>query len=164
MEERITGIMVYYYFICKRKLWYFVHEINMENENEDVMLGKLLDENSYMRDNKHINIDNVINIDFMKEHKELHEIKKSRSIEEAGVWQVKFYLYYLKQRGVVELKAKIDYPLLKKNLVVELSEEDEAQLDEVIREITVLKKQIKPPQFTSQRICTKCAYHDLCFI
>lgn len=40
------------------------------------MLGKLLDENSYQRDEKHINIDNVINIDFIKERKELHEIKK----------------------------------------------------------------------------------------
>lgn len=43
MEERITGMMIYYHFVCKRKLWYFCHEINMENENEDVMLGKLLD-------------------------------------------------------------------------------------------------------------------------
>lgn len=124
--------MIYYYFVCKRKLWYFVHEINMENENEDVMLGKLLDENSYKRDEKHINIDNVINIDFIKEHKELHEVKKSRAIEEAGIWQVKYYLYYLKQRGVEGLKAKIDYPLLKKNLLLELSKEDEKKLDEII--------------------------------
>lgn len=164
MEERITGVMIYYYFVCKRKLWYFVHEINMENENENVLLGKLLDENSYKRDDKHINIDNVINIDFIKEQKELHEIKKSRAIEEAGVWQVKYYLYYLKQRGVDGLKAKIDYPLLKKNLVVELTEEDERRLDEVIQEIERTKEQMQPPQFSSQKICAKCAYHDLCFI
>ena len=80
----------------------------MESDNENVMLGKLLDENSYRRDDKHINIDNVINIDFIKEHQELHEIKKSKAIEEAGIWQVKYYLYYLKQRGVKGLTAKID--------------------------------------------------------
>ena len=125
METRITGVMIYYYFVCKRKLWYFIHEINMESENENVMLGKLLDESSYQRDDKHINIDNVINIDFIKEHKELHEVKKSRSIEEAGIWQVKYYLYYLKQRGADGFKARIDYPLIKKNLVVELTQEDE---------------------------------------
>lgn len=84
MEDRITGVMIYYYFVCKRKLWYFMHEISMEAGNENVLLGRLLDENSYQRDNKHINIDDVINIDFIKSHKELHEIKKSRSIEEAG--------------------------------------------------------------------------------
>lgn len=164
MEKRITGVMIYYYFVCKRKLWYFVHEISMENENESVMLGKLLDESSYKRDDRHINIDNVINIDFIREQKELHEIKKSRAIEEAGVWQVKYYLYYLKQRGVEGLRAKIDYPLLKKNLVVELTEEDERRLDEVIQEIEMTKEQMQPPRFSSQKICAKCAYHDLCFI
>ena len=78
--------MIYYYFVCKRKLWYFTNEINMETENENVMLGKLLDENSYKKDDKQINIDNVINIDFIREHRELHEVKKSRAIEEAGIW------------------------------------------------------------------------------
>lgn len=164
MEERITGVMIYYYFVCKRKLWYFVNEINMENENEDVMLGKLLDEHSYRRDDKHINIDNVINIDFIKDEREIHEIKKSRAIEEAGIWQVKYYLYYLKQRGVEGLNAKIDYPLLKKNLIVELTKEDEEQLAKIINNIIMLKKQMQPPQFESGKICSKCAYHDLCFI
>lgn len=164
MEERITGTMIYYYFVCRRKLWYFTHEISMENENEDVMLGKLLDENSYPRDDRHINIDNVINIDFIREHQELHEIKKSRAIEEAGIWQVKYYLYYLKQRGVAGLKAKIDYPLLKKNLIVELTEEDEKRLDEITDDIAGLKKEMLPPEFETKKICSKCAYHDLCFI
>lgn len=107
----------------------------MESDNENVMLGKLLDENSYRRDDKHINIDNVINIDFIKEHQELHEIKKSKAIEEAGIWQVKYYLYYLKQRGVMGLTAKIDYPLIKKNIVVELSEDDEVQLQKIVADI-----------------------------
>ena len=49
MKENITGMMVYYYFVCERKLWYFCHEITMETENEDVLLGKLLDESSYKR-------------------------------------------------------------------------------------------------------------------
>ncbi len=164
MENRITGVMIYYYFVCKRKLWYFTNEINMETENENVMLGKLLDENSYKKDDKQINIDNVINIDFIREHRELHEVKKSRAIEEAGIWQVKYYLYYLKKRGVSDLKAKIDYPLIKKNVVVELTQEDELRLEEIIREIIEIKNQLLSPDFESKKICNKCAYHDLCFI
>lgn len=50
MDERITGVMIYYYFVCKRKLWYFCHDIRMETENEDVMLGKILDESSLVYD------------------------------------------------------------------------------------------------------------------
>lgn len=156
--------MIYYYFVCKRKLWYFMNDINMESENEDVMLGKLLDESSYKKDDKHINIDNIINIDFIREHRELHEIKKSKAIEEAGIWQVKYYLYYLKKKGVSGLKAKIDYPLIKKNVVVELTEEDEHFIEEIIRDILDIKKQLVPPEFESKKICSKCAYHDLCLI
>lgn len=127
MEERITGVMIYYYFVCKRKLWYFCHDLQMENvsQNENVQLGKLLDETSYRRNQKHINIDDTINIDFIKDFQEIHEVKKSKSIEEAGIWQVKYYLYYLKKKGVNISKAQIDYPLLKKNIEVSLSEEDE---------------------------------------
>ncbi len=164
MESRVTGVMVYYYFVCKRKLWYFCHEINMEAEHENVMLGKILDEHSYQRDDKHINIDNVINIDFIREHQELHEVKKSRAIEEAGIKQVKYYLYYLKQRGVYELKARIDYPLLKKTLTVELTEEDEKQMELVISDILDIKKSKIPPGFEQMKICKNCAYHDLCLI
>ena len=83
MQKQITGTMVYYYDVCERKLWYFYHEIQMEWQNEDVAFGKLLDENSYKRDEKHINIDNVINIDFIKAKDILHEVKKSNKIEKA---------------------------------------------------------------------------------
>ena len=124
MENRITGVMIYYYFVCKRKLWYFCHEIRMEAENEDVILGKILDESSYSKNEQHINIDNIINIDFISEHKELHEVKKSKVVEDAGIWQVKYYLYYLWKRGVKGIKGKVDYPLLKKSVIVELSEND----------------------------------------
>ncbi len=152
MDERVTGVMIYYYFVCRRKLWYFCNQLQMEEESEDVLLGKLLDENSYTRDEKHINIDNVVNIDFIKEHNELHEIKKSKSVEEAGIWQVKYYLYYLKQRGVDNLKAKIDYPIIKQSMTVELSEGDEEKIKEVIKDIINIKNQPQPPLFSEKRI------------
>ncbi len=164
MEERITGMMVYYYFICKRKLWYFCNELNMEKENDDVIIGKILDENSYARAEKHINIDNTISIDFIKEKNELHEVKKSRAIEEAGIWQVKYYLYYLKKKGMDELKASIDYPLLKKKLDVILEESDISKLDEIIEDIIKIRSSDYPEELKKMKICEKCAYFDLCYI
>ena len=50
VKENITGMMVYYYLSANEKLWYFCHEITMETENEDVLLGKLLDESSYKKE------------------------------------------------------------------------------------------------------------------
>ena len=164
MKENITGMMVYYYFVCERKLWYFCHEITMETENEDVLLGKLLDESSYKKNDKHISIDQIINIDFMKEFGELHEVKKSKSVEEAGIWQMKYYLYYLQQRGVIGMKGKIDYPLLKKTMSVEITDEDCGEIEKIICEITQIKKMDIPPDDCNKKRCKKCAYYDLCFI
>ena len=158
MEERITGVMIYYYFVCSRKLWYFCHQINMEDENENVQLGKLLDENSYKRDDKHIEIDGIINIDFIHEKNELHEIKKSKSIEEAGIWQGKYYLYYLKKRNVDGLHGVIDYPLLKKNVDVELSDEDCKKLDDIIKEIISVKNQEYPLCYGINRYMVGCKF------
>ena len=156
--------MIYYYFICKRKLWYFCHQINMEDNNENVQLGKLLDENSYKRDDKHIQIDGVINIDFIHDNRELHEIKKSRAVEEAGIWQLKYYLYYLEERGVKGIKGRIDYPLLKRTMEVALSDEDRNVLGDVIKDINILQKQNMVLQLDKKKICNKCAYYDLCYI
>ena len=164
MDERITGVMIYYYFVCKRKLWYFCHDIRMETENEDVMLGKILDESSYKKKDKHVNIDDIINIDFISEHKELHEIKKSKAVEDAGIWQVKYYLYYLQKRGVSGLKGKIDYPLLKKSIIVELSKKDVEILERIITEITDIKHQEIMSVSGNSKLCKKCAYYDLCII
>ena len=164
MGDKVTGVMVYYYFVCKRKLWFFCHQIIMESENEDVILGKILDDNSYQKDDKHINIDDVINIDFIREEKELHEVKKSRVLEEAGVWQLKYYLYYLQKRGVVDLKGKIDYPLLKKTMKIELYDKDIKEIERIIEEISVIKRAELPPALLESKVCRKCAYFDICFV
>ena len=63
--RKITGVMYSYYFLCHRKLWLFAHNINMEQESEAVFIGKLIDEDTYKREKKHILIDDKINIDYI---------------------------------------------------------------------------------------------------
>lgn len=156
--------MIYYYFICKKKLWFSVNGISMESENENVQIGKILDEMSYSYERKHISINNEINLDFVKKSDIIHEIKKSRKIEEASILQVKYYLYYLKKRGVDGITAKIDYPLLKKNIEIVLCEKDEIEIDNVILNIKKLLKEQLPPDTEKSKKCLACAYYDFCFI
>lgn len=163
MEKQITGVMMYYLYVCKRKLWYFYNNIQMEQGSENVTIGKLIDENSYKREDKHINIDNVINIDFLRNEGILHEVKKSNKIEEASIWQVKYYLYYLKIHGV-EIMGKIDYPLLKQSVKVELRNEDIPIIEENLDVIKAICERPTPPPLKRISICKNCAYHDLCFI
>lgn len=164
MDKNITGLMVYYYEVCKRKLWYFVNEIQLEENNSNVILGKLLEENTYTRDEKKINIDGVINIDFIRSKKVLHEIKKSNSIEPASLLQVQYYLYYLEKKGLIGLKGILDYPLLKQTVEVNLTDEDRENLDNIIIGIKEILRKESPPALEKKGICKKCAYFDLCFV
>lgn len=161
---KITGVMVEYYFVCKKKLWYFANQIQMENEHENVLIGRVLDETSYMQENRNVLIDEAINIDFIRKRKQIHEIKKSRSIEEAAIWQVKYYLYYLKKLGMEGISGVIDYPLLKRKLVVELEKDDERKIEEVIIDIEKIVTMSSPPLTKKTKICSKCAYYELCFV
>lgn len=160
----ITGIMIYYYFICQRRLWYFSNQINMEQNSELVKLGKILDETTYTKEKKQILIDGTINIDFIKNGAVLHEVKKTRKIEEASIWQLKYYIYYLETKGIKNIKAKIDFPLLRETKEVILEEGDRKIIENVIKNIKDIIKIDKPPQKLNTKICNKCSYFDLCYV
>ena len=164
MQREISGMMFYYYFVCKRKLWFFANEIQMESENEDVIIGKLIDENSYSRELKHVLIDNTVNIDFIKEWKILHEVKKQKSVEEAGIWQLKYYIYFLRKRGINIEKGILDYPKLKKREEIFLTEEDEKRIESILSEIREIINLKVPPKLEKLKICRKCAYFEYCYI
>lgn len=164
MQREISGMMFYYYFVCKRKLWFFANEIQMESENEDVIIGKLIDENSYSRELKHVLIDNTVNIDFIKEWKILHEVKKQKSVEEAGIWQLKYYIYFLRKRGINIEKGILDYPKLKKRQEIFLSKEDEERIENILLEIREIINLKLPPKLEKLKICRKCAYFEYCYI
>ncbi len=162
--KEITGMMVYYYFVCKKKLWYFANQIQMEQNSELVEIGKIIDETSYKNQEKHILIDNTINIDFIKNNVILHEVKKTKSIEEASIWQVKYYMYYLEQKGVENIKAKIDFPLIKETKDVVLNYEDRQALQNIITNIREIINSKNPMDVIQDKKCKKCAYYDLCYI
>lgn len=161
---KITGNMINYYFVCKRKLWYFTHDITMEHNSEAVAIGKLIDETSYSRQRKSILIDESINIDFIKDWNIIHEIKKSKAIEEASIWQVKYYIYVLRNHGVEIKKGILDYPQIRKRQDVYLEEEDIARIKEIIDEIETIKKGKLPKEKKSLKLCKKCSYYELCYV
>ncbi len=161
---RISGVIIYYYFICHRKLWYFANEINMEQNSELVSIGKILDETTYKRENKSILIDGTINIDFIRDGAVLHEVKKTKAIEDAGIWQLKYYMFYLEQRGVKNISAKIDYPLIRETKEVVLDDEDKKILSNIEKNVEEIIKMDKPPKVMNEKICKKCAYFDLCYV
>lgn len=156
--------MVYYYFVCKRKLWFFSNDLNMEFNSELVGIGKLVDDSSYSREKKNILIDESINIDFLKDWRIVHEVKKSRKISEASKWQLKYYIWILKNKGVDIEKGVLDYPLIRKREEIFLEEKDEKRLNNIVDDIKRIISLNKPEDVINKSICNKCAYYELCYI
>lgn len=163
--KAISGTLIYYHFVCKRKLWFYLNDLAMEKYNEDVIIGKLIDENTYTREKKNIMINNEISIDFINNKKIIHEIKKSKSIEEASIYQVKYYLYVLKQMNFDVEKGVIDYPLIKRKENIYLDEDDTLEIEKIIENIKFigLQKTNSFP-YLKKGFCKKCSYYDLCVI
>ncbi|WP_235007429.1 CRISPR-associated protein Cas4 [Listeria monocytogenes] len=150
--------------MCKRKLWCFSKEIRMEHLDENVQLGKLLDESSYNREKGQVMIDETVNIDFIKDWKVLHEVKKSKAIEEAGIWQLKYYMYFLKQKGIIIEKGVVDYPKLRQRETIFLTTEDERKIEKILVDIEITTSCLKPPTIIDKPVRKKCAYYEYCYI
>ena len=161
----ITGTLISYYFICKTKLWLHANRLNLEDNSEDVRIGKVLHEIQEQKTKKaEIKIDNIKIDKITKEY--LVEFKKSDSDPEAVKWQVLLYLYKLKQKGI-DRKGKIDYHEKNHNTKTEILELDEQNEKELLAVLEVIEKLIhmpKPPEPIFENKCKKCAYYEYCFI
>jgi len=162
--EKISGTHIEYYHFCKRQLWFFHHQIVCEQESDLVKLGKVIHENSYEREQKEIRIGNNIVLDFADvQAKVIHEVKKSDKMEKAHLWQLKFYLWVLKNKGIEGFSGRLDYPKLKKTLDVELTDADCEYLTGVIQSIAEIV-QSEVPSAKKTKACLKCAYYELCYV
>lgn len=159
---KFTGTEVGYFFICRKKLWWFHHGIEMERENDRVKLGKTIHENAYSRRKKEISIDNKIVLDWQADGV-IHEVKLSDKMEAAHKFQLLYYLYYLKQKGVENLKGQIDYPKLRETQLVELTAEKESELERALTEMKGITAAEKPPEVEFMKICRSCSYAELCW-
>jgi len=159
-----TGTQINYYFVCKRKLWLFSHDIQMEQNSDNVAIGKMIGEESYSRKKKEIEIDGKIKIDFWEKEGVIHEIKKTDKIEEAHVWQLKYYLYYLSRKGVKKIRGEIDYPKLKRREEVKLSDQDCRYIEDLFGKVSGVVDRDVPPDVIHAGICRKCAYCELCYV
>lgn len=166
IESRITGTQIAYYIVCKRKLWLFSHQIEMEKYSDHVSIGKLISEESFKREKfKEIEIGGTIKIDFIKVGNEIivNEVKKSKKLEDAHIWQVKYYIYSLRKLGVNCNKGIIHYPKLMRKIEIELKEKDEVKIERISKEIANLKNE-KIPSKINAKYCKTCAYYQFCYI
>ena len=161
----ITGTLTNYYFHCPTQCWLHANRINLEDNSEDVRIGKVLHEiNEEKAKQTEIKIDNVKIDKLTKEY--LIELKKSDSDPEAVKWQVLLYLYKLQQKGI-ERKGKVEYHEKNhptKSDIIELDEVNKKLLLSILEAIMELVTSAIPPAPKFENKCKKCAYYEYCFI
>lgn len=163
---KITGTMVNYYIHCKRQCWLFANKVNLEDNSEDVRIGKILHELKAEKAKKsEVAIENIC-IDKLTDDY-LVEVKKSDADVEAVKWQTLYYLKVLKDKGI-ERMGKIEFIEKKKQerkiIYVELTEEKERELGQLLVEISDYIASDKIASVLNEKKCRKCAYYDYCYI
>jgi CRISPR-associated exonuclease Cas4 len=95
------------------------------------------------------------------------EVKKSDSDMEAAKWQLLFYLYTLKQKGIIK-KGRLEvFEKIRQNKKVhyiELGDTEESELVDILTDIENLINAPKPPKPKLLPKCKRCAYYEYCFI
>jgi len=164
---QITGIHFNYYQICKRKLWLFANGINMEQTSDLVYDGKLIHETSYPQRSERyeeVEIDGI-KIDYYDaRNKVIHEIKRSDKVEEAHIWQVKYYIYVLERNGIDGVTGILEYPELRQTTKVELTDADRQKIKEIEEKIAQLISADNCPPVINAKICKSCSYYDFCYV
>lgn len=168
-DLRVRGTEVQYYVYCPRRLWWFAHGLEQEHAGgnagqEYVALGRALHENAYPQQRrKDIMIDELLRLDFT-EGGQIHEIKKSKSGQRASLFQLLYYLYYLKHEKGVETTGVIDYPRLRRRQEVTLTPELEAEVEAILKGVQEVRNQPTPPAVEKpMAVCKSCAYQELCW-
>ncbi|MEM3245685.1 MAG: CRISPR-associated protein Cas4 [Candidatus Micrarchaeaceae archaeon] len=163
MLSKINGVLIQYYVTCITELWYFSHGINMDKFSPDMQIGKLIHSASYKQASKNININDEIAIDIAKYSKKvIYEVKKSSKYMIGAKYQLLYYLYYLKNKGI-QMKGVLSVPKEKLNIEVELGEKEEKEIKDIINEIPSVVSMAIPPAPVKKPYCKGCSYYELCW-
>ena len=163
-SSKITGTLIWYYYICHREVWLMAHEINPEAENVLLELGRLIHEESYPRNKKEFSAPGM-KIDIIREREGeliVGEIKKSSRFVDSARMQLVYYLYSLRQMGI-EAKGELLIPKERKRISVELTRELQCMLEAAMQDIQEIISLSTPPPSMRIPFCRSCAYAEFCW-
>lgn len=161
---RITGNLVNAFFVCKRKLWLYAHEINPSMDHNLLALGRIYDQFSYLREKKGISMEGM-KIDLLRKSEGqtvVGEVKKSSAFIDAARMQLVYYLYRLRKEGI-DVEGELLIPSEKKIEKIKLDERLTERLEQAIIEINIIIDQERPPKVKKTKFCSKCAYGEFCW-
>jgi CRISPR-associated exonuclease Cas4 len=161
-EFRVTGVMMQYYAVCHRELWFESRDIEIDRDRASIVRGTNVDEQAYSDKRRSVPVDGTIVIDVLDDGTVM-EVKPSSSMTEPARLQLLYYLWYLKYIVGVERDGVLAHPTERRRESVELTSEAEQQVEEAIRGVYDVIREKTPPEAERKPFCDSCAYHDFCW-
>lgn len=161
----ITGTEIAYLHICRRKLWLFHHGIRPENEHSNVQVGRFIQESTFTRheNNKEISLGRIGVVDWAELDKGIiHEIKKGKAPGKAELAQTRYYMWWMRKRGMNIHTCIIHYPSKKRTERMVWHDEMVVKAEEDLRHARKICDRSSPPKYLPLPYCEKCAYQEYC--
>lgn len=159
---RVTGVMVQYYYVCKRELWFASRNLEIDRENAAVVRGTRVDESSYA-DSGAANLRlGMVSLDLLDDGRVV-EVKPSSALTEPARMQLSYYLWYLDRVAGVERDGVLAHPTERRREPVELTDDRVEKVEAAIRGIHGVVTCESPPPAEEKPFCDSCAYHDFCW-
>jgi CRISPR-associated exonuclease Cas4 len=160
---RITGLMVQYYHVCERELWFMSRGLDIDRETTNIQRGTHVDETSYDDRRRSYQINGRIQLDLL-DSGDVMEVKVSSTLEKPARMQLLYYLWYLDEVLDIEKDGVLAYPKERKRETVELDEEARAAVEDTVRGIIEVVEQDAPPELEKKPYCDACLYQDICWV
>ncbi|MEM0134371.1 MAG: CRISPR-associated protein Cas4 [Thermoplasmatales archaeon] len=163
-ELPINGTLIWYSVVCKREVWLMSRQLTPDENYESVVQGRTIHEQHYTRGKKELSIENS-KIDMMQRKDGsilVTEIKKSSRFIEPSILQLKYYLSLFHEKGV-EAIGLLRFPTEKKQIEVNLTNDDISILEEVKSNILDIVRLETPPKPIRITFCKSCAYSEYCW-
>ncbi len=162
-DVRITGLMVQYYHVCKRELWFMSRGIDINRETTNIQRGTHVDETSYQDARSSFMIGNRIQLDVL-DSGDIMEVKVSSALEKPAKMQLLFYLWFLREIYDVDKDGVLAYPKERKRKSVTLDEPATEKVESAIAGILNIVEQDHPPELEKKPYCESCLYQDICWM
>lgn len=162
-EVRITGLMVQYYHVCERELWFMSRGIDIDRETVNIQRGTHVDKTSYSESRRSFSIGNRIQLDVL-DSGDVMEIKVSSKLELPARMQLLFYLWFLREVYDIDKDGVLAYPTERKRESVKLDQTNAQKVRETVRGILRVVNRDSPPELNKKPYCGSCLYQDICWV
>ncbi|AFZ74579.1 CRISPR-associated protein Cas4 [Natronobacterium gregoryi] len=158
---RVTGVMMQYYHVCKRELWFESRNLEIDRENPTIVRGTRVDDTAYSKKRRNISL-GMIALDLLEDGRVV-EVKPSSALTEPATMQLSYYLWYLERVAGIEKDGVLAHPRERNREPIELTDERTDKVEGAIRGISDVVSRETPPPAEKKPFCESCAYHDFCW-